>query len=156
MDLLDLNGQARVLLLDCLADWVVPGLVLLELVPHQIVPVLNRSLYLVLLRPNEVELHDGVVFELTLPDQFQLALCLWKNGEDGHVVVVGDQPLKVFDNEVRVLPKLDAKVLIGLDPLELPVGTLKYEIEVDLCVTCQFNLEVLGNPMLVLDKDLYP
>ena len=43
--------------------------------------------------------------------------------------------IKIFQNKVRILPKLDEEVLIGFNPFEIPVITLKDKIKVDLSVT---------------------
>ena len=66
---LDLYGQARILLLDALTNGVISALVLAILVPEHVVAVLNGLFYDLVMRLGEVELHNGVVFELTLADE---------------------------------------------------------------------------------------
>jgi hypothetical protein len=64
MNLLNLYGQTGVLLLDGLTNSIIFLLILLVFVPHHIIPILNRLLYLLLTRLREVELHYRIVLEL--------------------------------------------------------------------------------------------
>lgn len=64
MNLLDLYGQAGVLLFDSLANRVIFLLILLVLMSHHIISILDGLLDLLLAGLAEVELHYRIVFEL--------------------------------------------------------------------------------------------
>jgi hypothetical protein len=64
MYLLNLYGQAGILLLDGFTNRVILLLILLILVPHDIIPILDGLLDLLLTGLGKVELHYRIVFEL--------------------------------------------------------------------------------------------
>ena len=64
-------------------------LILHVLLPHQVVPVLNRCSNMIFWRPSEIELHYLIVLELGLADDRQLALSFGKDEEGGVVVAIG-------------------------------------------------------------------
>lgn len=156
MDFLDLDGQTGVLLLDGLANGLVPPLVLPVLLPHQVVAVLDRPPDLVLSGTHEVELHYGIVLELALSNKVETALSFREDGEEGQEVVRRGEPFEVFEDEVGVFPELDEKILVGLDSFELPVVALEDEVEVHFGVAGEFYLQSFGEAVLVLDHDLDP
>lgn len=71
-----LNGEAGVLLLDGVADRVVPAPQLLVLVAHDVEAVLDGLPHLLLAGLRELELHNGVVLELGLAHDVQAPLSL--------------------------------------------------------------------------------
>ena len=130
VNFLNLYGQAGILVLYRLTHRIIFDLVLLVLVPHQIVTVLYRSFYLLLARLREVELHNGIVLELRLPNDVQSSLRLRKDGKRCQILICGFEAFQIFDDEVGVLPKLDEEVLVGLDAFELPIVALEEKVEV--------------------------
>lgn len=75
MYLLNLNCKAWVFLFYGVNYRLVPEFVLLILLPHHIVSILNRTLDVFFGRPQKIELHDSVIFELALADEVESSLC---------------------------------------------------------------------------------
>ena len=154
MDLLNLNCQTWIFLFYCLANRLVTSPILFEFTPHYVISILDRFLDLFLWSTCKIKLHDCVILELAFSDQIEFTFSFRKYGEGSYIVLSVCHFLEIFDNEVWVLSELNEKVLIGFDPLELPIVALKYKIEVDLCVTCQLYFQAFGKPMLILNKHL--
>ncbi len=87
MYFLDLDGQTRVLLLDTLANRVVPRLVLPVLMSQHVISVLDGPPNHLIIGLGKVELHYGVIFELTFADEVKFALVFGEDGEAGEVLV---------------------------------------------------------------------
>lgn len=66
-----------------------------------------------------------------------------------------DQLLKVLHDHLGVLPELDEKILVSLDPLELPIITLKQKVEINLSIARELNADVLRTIMLVFHDNLH-
>lgn len=156
VNFLNLYGQAGIFLLDGLANGIILHLILLVLVPHQIVTVLYRFFYLLLARLREVELHNGIVLELRLSNYVQLSLSLRKDSKSCQIFVCHFKTLQIFDDEIGVLPKLDEKILVGLDAFELPIVALEEKVEVYFSVAGELYLDIFGKLVLVLDHHLHP
>lgn len=75
MDLLNLYGEAGILLLDGIANALVLCLVLLVFLSHHVIAILDRFLYLLLPCLCKLELHYRIVLELRLANDVQATLC---------------------------------------------------------------------------------
>lgn len=155
MCLLNLYCQTRILVLNRVAYRLVPHFVLPILLTHHVVAILDRSLDVFLRGTQEIELHYGVILELALSDEVQLALGFGEDGKGGHEVVGVIKTIEVFEDEVRVLSELDEEILVGFDAFEFPVVAFKNEVKVHFGVTGEFYLDVFGKAVLVLDHYLH-
>lgn len=155
VNLLDLNSQAGILLFNSIANRVIFEFILLVFMPHDVVSVLNGALYLLLSSLCEIELHYCIIFELRFANYVQLSLCFRKNSESCKIFISRFETFEIFDDELRVLSKLNEKVLVCLDSLEFPIVAFEQKIKVYLCIASQLYLDRFGELMLVLDHYLH-
>ncbi len=61
--------------------------------------------------------------------------------------------MESLDNDFRVVFEIDEKVLILLDSFELPVRTCEYKVEVEFCVRCELDFDILTDTVKINHHD---
>jgi hypothetical protein len=67
-----------------------------------------------------------------MPYNIQFPLVLRKYSKGTDIFISSFQPLKIFNDEIWILSKLDEEILISFDSFELPIITLEDEVKIDL------------------------